>query len=109
LKLLSLATTPDNIAVILKLDTTLTASEKIDSLSYTKKLLQIAIPEAGIPVGGIFSLDATCSLRNWLQHNLQEHCFVQLRGLEVSSKQHRRVDRHGHFKQQRSKWLQRAN
>jgi hypothetical protein len=59
LKQLSLAATPDNIAAILELDTTLTAPEKIDSLSYTKELLQVAIPGAGIPVGGIFSLGAT--------------------------------------------------
>jgi len=59
LKQLSPAATPDNIAAILELDTTLTAPEKIDSLSYTKELLQVAIPGAGIPVGGIFSLGAT--------------------------------------------------
>lgn len=53
LKQLSLAATPDNIAAILELD------EKIDSLSYTKELLQVAIPGAGIPVSGIFSLGAT--------------------------------------------------
>ena len=53
MKQLSLAATPDNIAAILELD------EKIDSLSYTKELLQVAIPGAGIPVSGIFSLGAT--------------------------------------------------
>lgn len=59
MKLLSLAATPDIIAAILELDTILTAPEKIDSLSYTKELLQVAIPGAGIPVGEIFSLGAT--------------------------------------------------
>lgn len=45
----------------LELATTITAPDKIDTLSYTKELLSAAIPGAGIEVPGIFKLGATLS------------------------------------------------
>ena len=52
---------PQGISATLDLGTTITATDKVDTLSATKELFSLPIPDAGIEVPGIFKLGAILS------------------------------------------------
>jgi len=61
LKELTLTGTPSGLAAQLELGSTITGGLHPDTLSYSKTLFSVPIPDAGIAVAGIFSLGAIIS------------------------------------------------